>query len=110
MSTDVFRAVADPTRRALLDLLLDSDRSVRELTQCFRVSQSAISQHLRVLREAKLVEPRREGRLSLYRLNPKPVEAVYDWAVRYRDVRDPSGHVWRLRGKSSPKRVGRGGR
>ena len=68
-SADVFRAVADPTRRALLDLLRESDRSVRELRGPFRMSQPAISQHLRILRRAGLVRARQVGRQRLYQIN-----------------------------------------
>ncbi len=87
-SADVFRAVADPTRRALLDLLLYSDRSVRELAGGFRMSQPAISQHLRILRKAGLVRARRAGRRRLYHVNPKPVREVYQWAANYKQFLD----------------------
>lgn len=93
-AVDVFQAVADPTRRALLALLRDSERSVSELLQPFAMSQPAISQHLRILREAGLVEVRQAGRQRLYRLRAERLEAVYNWAAEYRQVVDPSGHVW----------------
>lgn len=80
---DVFRAIADPTRRALLDLLRTSDRSVNELAAPFRMTQPAISQHLRVLRHAGLVEPRQVGRRRLYRLNARPLREVGAWASPY---------------------------
>src|ERR671929_696744 len=95
-SSDAFRAVADPTRRAMLDLLREADRSVRELARPFRMSQPAISQHLRVLREAGLVRARQAGRQRLYRIDPKSIEAVYEWAARYKQLVDPFGHVWAL--------------
>jgi DNA-binding transcriptional ArsR family regulator len=95
-SSDVFRAVADPTRRALLDMLRDArDRSASELARPFRMSRPAIAQHMRILRHAGLVRCRRAGRLQLYRLNAKPIHEVYAWAARY--VTDPSGHVWGIR-------------
>lgn len=80
---DVFRAIADPTRRALLDLLRTSDRSVNELAEPFHMTQPAISQHLRVLRHAGLVQPRQVGRQRLYRLNAKPLKEVRNWAAHY---------------------------
>jgi DNA-binding transcriptional ArsR family regulator len=95
-SSDVFRAVADPTRRALLDRLLQADLTVRVLARPFRMSQPAISQHLRILRQAGLVRVRRLGKHRLYRVDPRPVEQVYHWAARYLQVRDPSGHMWTL--------------
>jgi DNA-binding transcriptional ArsR family regulator len=90
--TDVFRAVADPTRRRVLELLRDGDRSVRELAAPFHVTQPAISQHLRVLREAGLVRSRRVGRRRVYRLNRAPLGRLQAWASRF--VVDPFGHVW----------------
>lgn len=80
---DVFRAIADPTRRGLLDLLRDSERSVSELTRPFRMSQPAISQHLRILRQAGLVRGRQAGRQRLYRLDPRPLRRVRDWTAHY---------------------------
>lgn len=82
-SVSVFQAVSDPTRRALLDLLADGERAVRDLLGFFRMTQPAISQHLRVLREAGLVSERRAGRLRIYSLNANPLRAVYDWAAHY---------------------------
>ena len=79
---DVFRAVADPTRRRILELLRRSDLSVSDLTRPFRMSQSGISQHLDVLRAAGLVRRRQEGRRHIYRLERRPLERVYNWAAR----------------------------
>lgn len=79
-----FRALADPTRRALLDLLAGGERSVTELVGRFEVSQPAISQHLGQLREAGLVAERRSGRQRLYRLHAAPLAEVYDWVGHYR--------------------------
>jgi DNA-binding transcriptional ArsR family regulator len=90
----VFRAVADPTRRALLDLLREREQSVNELRVRFRMSQPAISQHLGVLRRAKLVRARREGRRRLYQLNAEPIAQVYRWAQNYKLFFGPAGHAW----------------
>jgi DNA-binding transcriptional ArsR family regulator len=95
-SVDIFRAVSDPTRRALLELLRESERSVTELIGPFRMTQPAISQHLRILRDADLVRPRQVGRLRVYRLNPRPLKEVYEWAARFKVFTDPSGHAWKL--------------
>jgi len=96
--TAVFRAVADPTRRALLDLLLSSEHSVKELRVRFKTSQPAISQHLRVLRRAGLVRARREGRRRMYHLEAKPIANIYRWAAAYKVFFDPEGHAWAFRG------------
>jgi DNA-binding transcriptional ArsR family regulator len=82
-STDVFSAVADPTRREILELLSQRECSVNELCERFDVSQPAISQHLRVLREAELVRVRVEGRFRFYQLEAHALREVYDWAAHY---------------------------
>src|SRR5258705_13540082 len=75
----VFRALADPTRRELIDRLGERERSVSELTDLFDISQPAVSQHLKVLREANLVAERKAGRNRIYRLNAKPLVAAQKW-------------------------------
>lgn len=83
-SADVFHAVADGTRRRILDLLRDGkERTAGELAEPFAVSQPALSQHLRVLREAKLVQQRREGRHRFYRLNPGGLMDIQQWLNYY---------------------------
>src|SRR5215467_5799390 len=79
-----FGALADPTRRAVLDLLRAGRRPAGEIARAFPVSRPAISKHLRVLRRAHLVEERREGRHRLYQLNPTPLRAVDSWLEQYR--------------------------
>jgi DNA-binding transcriptional ArsR family regulator len=81
--SDVFLAIADPTRRRLLDLLASGEKPVAELAEQFRVTLSSISQHLRVLREAELVRERRVGRQRLYRIDPGPLREVADWVRFY---------------------------
>lgn len=80
---DVFCAVADPTRRALLDLLARSEEPVHSLAERFSMSRPAISQHLAILRRTRLVRARRVGRERLYRLQPKPLEQIFDWVALY---------------------------
>jgi DNA-binding transcriptional ArsR family regulator len=82
-NTDVFYAIADPTRRRLLDLLSKRAQPVSELARRFKVSLSAVSQQLRLLREADLVEVQRVGRERWYRLNARPLERVADWVADY---------------------------
>jgi DNA-binding transcriptional ArsR family regulator len=102
-STAVFRAVADSTRRSLLDLLLEHEHSVNELRVRFRISQPAISQHLSVLRRAGLVRVRREGRRRLYQLNARPIARVYSWAANYKAFFDPEGHAWLIRSQEDSR-------
>lgn len=82
-TTDVFTAIADPTRRGLLDLLGRGERTVLALASHFAMTLSAVSQHLRRLRDAGLVRVRRDGRERVYRLNPGPLKAVADWVAFY---------------------------
>ena len=80
----VLRAIADPTRREILDLLVSKEEeSVGELTKDFEMSLPALSQHLKVLREAGLIAGRREGRQIFYRLNPAPLYEVARWIHPY---------------------------
>jgi len=90
----LFKAIAHPARRRILTLLAASDRSVKELTSAFDISQPAVSQHLRELREAKLVESLKIGSEQKYHLTGAPLKTVFDWCVQYRRFFDPQGHAW----------------
>ena len=79
-----FQALADPTRRAVLDLLRQGSRPAGQIAGAFPVSRPAISKHLRLLRHAHLVREHREGRHRVYRLNPEPLRAVDNWLEHYR--------------------------
>ncbi len=81
----VFRSIADPTRRRILDLLKEGERPAAELGAPFAMSQPALSQHLRVLRDANLVIMRAAGRQRIYRLNPEPLQELYDWVTHYKE-------------------------
>jgi len=79
-----FQALADPTRRAVLDLLRRGSQPAGQIAQAFPVSRPAISKHLRLLRRAHLVHEHREGRNRVYQLNPEPLRAVDSWIEQYR--------------------------
>src|SRR6476660_2142410 len=79
-----FAVVAEPNRRAILSLLLASERSVGEIEQELRLSQPSDSKHLRVLREAGFVESRIEAQRRLYRLRPEPLMELDAWLVPFR--------------------------
>jgi len=79
-----FQVLADPTRRAVLDLLRKGTQPAGEIARAFPVSRPAISKHLRLLRRAHLVQDRREGRHRLYQLNAEPLKAVNAWVEQYR--------------------------
>ena len=82
--TDIFRILADPTRRAVFERLAMREMSVSDLTTGFSVSQPAISQHLAALRSVGLVSERREGRFAYYRAAPEALSPLLDWIDRYR--------------------------
>ncbi len=79
-----FQALADPTRRAVLDLLRQGSQPAGKIAGAFPVSRPAISKHLRLLRRAHLVREHREGRNRVYQLNPEPLRAVDSWIEHYR--------------------------
>ena len=92
----VYRAIADPTRRAILDLLAVTERSVKELTASFPMTQQAVSQHLNELQSAKLVTARRVHRENRYRLTPSPLRTVAAWVNGFQQLTDPAGHQWAI--------------
>ena len=79
----VFRALGDPSRRAIFERLSRGEAAVKDLTACFDISQPAVSQHLATLRKAGLVSERREGRLVYYRVDPKGLRPLIDWITHY---------------------------
>jgi DNA-binding transcriptional ArsR family regulator len=79
-----FQALADPTRRAVLDLLRRGSQPAGQIASAFPVSRPAISKHLRLLRRARLVCEHREGRNRVYQINPEPLRAVDSWIEQYR--------------------------
>jgi DNA-binding transcriptional ArsR family regulator len=83
-SEATFQALADPTRRAVLDLLRRGSQPAGQIAGAFPVSRPAISKHLRLLRRAHLVREHREGRHRVYQLNPEPLRAVDSWIEQYR--------------------------
>lgn len=82
-TTDAFNAVAEPRRRAILDLLADGERPVGELVQSLGLAQPQVSKHLRVLREVGAVDVRDDGRRRLYRVNGAALKPIHDWVSAY---------------------------
>ena len=80
----VFTALADPTRLRILDLLCKHDRSVGELVEQFDLTQPAVSQHLKVLKDAGLVASRAHAQQRIYSVNPKPLRELDSWLQKYR--------------------------
>ena len=80
----IFQALADPSRRAIFESLLHGEAAVKKLTARFHISQPAVSQHLAQLRDAGLVNSRREGRCIYYSLEPRGMKPLIDWIAHYR--------------------------
>jgi DNA-binding transcriptional ArsR family regulator len=89
-SSAAWIALADPRRRAALELLLDRPRSVNELADHLELSQPSTSKHLRVLREAGLVTVRQDRQRRLYAIDPQPMAELHEWLARYRRLWDTS--------------------
>lgn len=81
----IFKALVDPTRRAILDKLAGGPQNASELRTGFDITQPAMSQHLAVMREARLVKERRAGRFTQYEVEPDGLEVLTRWLARYRD-------------------------
>jgi DNA-binding transcriptional ArsR family regulator len=82
-----FEVLAEPTRRQIVELLAEGERSAGEIASHFPTSRPGVSRHLRVLREHGLVVAREEGQRRLYTLDPAPLEELDEWLQRYR-------HFW----------------
>ena len=80
----IFQALADPSRRAILESLTRGEAAVKDLTARFDISQPAVSQHLAALKDAGLVHSRREGRCVYYRVEPRGMKPLIDWFAHHR--------------------------
>ena len=87
-SLTAWTALADPRRRAALELMLERPRSVTELVEQLELSQPSTSKHLRVLREAGLVTVRQDGQRRVYAVDPQPLAELHGWLARYRRLWD----------------------
>ena len=84
MAATTFEVLAEPTRRRILDLLLDRERPVGELVSKLKLSQPGVSKHLRVLRDAGLVSVRNDAQRRIYGVRAGPLEEIAEWLEPYR--------------------------
>jgi len=87
----VFEVLAEENRRRILDLLVDEERPVGDLVQRLALSQPTVSKHLKVLRDAGLVEARTDAQRRVYRVRTEPLRELDDWLTPYR--RQWAGHL-----------------
>jgi DNA-binding transcriptional ArsR family regulator len=80
---DIFAAVAEPRRRAILDLLAEGERQVNDVVATLGIAQPQVSKHLRVLKDAGLVRMRQDGRRRLYRVHGEELKAMHAWLASY---------------------------
>lgn len=90
MRRDVFQAIADPTRRAILGLIALQAMTPNALAEHFQSSRQAVSKHLQILTECDLLQARQQGREIYYRFNPEKMKEVDDWL-------NPFRHLWESR-------------
>ena len=101
----VLQALADPSRRTVLEILRDHPASAGELADALPIARPGVSRHLRVLREAGLVDVRQEAQRRIYSLRPEPLADVDDWLENYRALwrnRLDALHTEIARGKRKP--------
>ena len=103
-NSDVFNAIAEPQRRAILDFLAADERPVSDIVEALELAQPSVSKHLRVLRDVHLVDVRRDGRRIFYRTNAEGIRPLHEWTGRF-------ARLWRnqlVRIKERAERVDRG--
>jgi DNA-binding transcriptional ArsR family regulator len=83
---DVFQAIADPTRRAILSLIAVSSMTPNAIAEHFHSSRQTISKHIQILTECQLLKQEQSGREIYYQLNPKKMKEVSDWANQFREL------------------------
>ena len=85
MPSDIFDAIADPTRRKIIDLIAGRSMTVNDVAERFEISRPAVSKHIRILNECGLVVIRKEGRRHYCRADTRKLQEVIAWAQRYRE-------------------------
>jgi DNA-binding transcriptional ArsR family regulator len=86
MQLDVFQAIADPTRRRIIETLLDGEQQVNDVVEKAGIHQSGVSRHLRILLESGFVSTRPDGQRRLYKLEPEPFRELEGWLGPYRKL------------------------
>ena len=82
-TSDPFNAIAEPRRRNILEFLAGDERSVGEIVEALELGQPSVSKHLQVLHDVGLVTLRRDGRKTMYRINPETLRTIHDWIALF---------------------------
>lgn len=88
VQNDVFFAIADPTRRSILDMLTSGNLALKDISSNFPITRTAVSKHLRILEEAELIGSKKYGRETIYQISPKPLIGVEEWLKTYSEFWD----------------------
>jgi len=88
VQSDVFFAIADPTRRRILDILTCGNLALKDISSNFPITRTAVSKHLRILEEADLIGSKKIGRETIYQISPKPLIEVQKWLKTYSEFWD----------------------
>ena len=86
MKQDIFQAIADPTRRAILGLVVIQALTPNAMAEKFDMSRQAVSKHIKVLQECELIKPEHSGREIYYHFNPKKMKEIDNWLAQFRKV------------------------
>jgi DNA-binding transcriptional ArsR family regulator len=86
MKQDIFQAIADPTRRAILTLIAIQSLTPNAMAEKFDMSRQAVSKHIKVLQECELIKPKPSGREIYYHFNPKKMQEFDDWLAQFRKI------------------------
>jgi len=101
-TSDPFNAIAEPRRRHILELLGGDERSVTDIADALDLGQPSVSKHLQVLRDVGLVSVRREGRRTMYRINPATLRTIHDWSGMF--TRHWRGQLRRIKAHAEEQR------
>jgi DNA-binding transcriptional ArsR family regulator len=103
----LFKALQDPTRRGILDMLGKRDLNAGEIAEAFRMSKPSISHHLDLLKQAKLVSARRDGQFIIYSLETTVLDESIGWIINLVDRRNPNENAPLAKGKlASARHIG----
>ena len=86
MKQDIFQAIADPTRRAILTLIAIQALTPNAMAEKFNMSRQAVSKHIRVLQQCELIKPEHSGREIYYHFNPKKMQEIDNWIDQFRKI------------------------